>query len=391
MARRGRPSHPDILTPREYEVLALLREGLTNPQIADRLGITLDGAKYHVSEILGKLGVATREDAARWQYEEARPWLATVFVPFLSPWRRLSSMFGSVAGSAAKVTSISVLATAIGGLGLLALLLYLQNGDDDTPPHVDGAGELVWRRDYQQSTIMSVTPGTCGESETAERFGVPRMLRVEGDVGGPQTLLLGLEQDPYEFHSDDVRVIDDALVAPEGWELGIRVGGAPFISGPPRLMPNEAFLRRLDRPDDLFRYYHMYCDQEDGSPTGVDNAPMPFTGDESFKAPEGAPVVLEHVDGDYLSVDEALKDPRMGGSTEVVVGELGRREDLEVLDEFDWSYFSTDTSDVLWFIVLRLTHVGPVRPGEEYGMRVIVDPVQGVSSSSSCCLRLVAR
>ncbi|MCH7580200.1 MAG: helix-turn-helix transcriptional regulator, partial [Chloroflexi bacterium] len=40
-----RPSHPDMLTPREQEVLALLREGLTNPQIAERLSITLDGAK----------------------------------------------------------------------------------------------------------------------------------------------------------------------------------------------------------------------------------------------------------------------------------------------------------------------------------------------------------
>ena len=41
-----RPAHPDTLTPREQEVLALLREGLTNPQIAERLSITLDGAKY---------------------------------------------------------------------------------------------------------------------------------------------------------------------------------------------------------------------------------------------------------------------------------------------------------------------------------------------------------
>ena len=38
--------------------------GLTNEEIAHRLGITLDGAKYHVSQILSKLGVATREEAA---------------------------------------------------------------------------------------------------------------------------------------------------------------------------------------------------------------------------------------------------------------------------------------------------------------------------------------
>jgi hypothetical protein len=54
-------------------VLSLLREGLTNEQIAERLGVTLHAARYHVSEILSKLGVATREEAAAWHPEEARP------------------------------------------------------------------------------------------------------------------------------------------------------------------------------------------------------------------------------------------------------------------------------------------------------------------------------
>ena len=67
MKRRGRPPHPDILTPREWEVLALLREGLSNEQIAERLDVTPRAARYHVSEILSKLQVATREEAAAWQ------------------------------------------------------------------------------------------------------------------------------------------------------------------------------------------------------------------------------------------------------------------------------------------------------------------------------------
>jgi DNA-binding CsgD family transcriptional regulator len=70
MAQRGRPRYPDVLTPRQWEVLALLREGLTNEQIALRLGISLDGVKFHVSEILGKLGVTSRNEAARWEREE---------------------------------------------------------------------------------------------------------------------------------------------------------------------------------------------------------------------------------------------------------------------------------------------------------------------------------
>ena len=70
MARRGRPPYPDVLTPRQWQVLELLRLGLTNEQIALRLGISLDGVKFHVSEILGKLGVSSRNEAAAWQRED---------------------------------------------------------------------------------------------------------------------------------------------------------------------------------------------------------------------------------------------------------------------------------------------------------------------------------
>ena len=66
MNKRGRPKHPDILTPREWEVLALVRDELSNEQIAERLGISIDGVKYHVSEILTRLGLADRIEVARW-------------------------------------------------------------------------------------------------------------------------------------------------------------------------------------------------------------------------------------------------------------------------------------------------------------------------------------
>jgi NarL family two-component system response regulator YdfI len=53
------------LTPREIQVLELLAEGLPNKAIADRLHISDQTVKFHVSSISGKLGAANRTDAVR--------------------------------------------------------------------------------------------------------------------------------------------------------------------------------------------------------------------------------------------------------------------------------------------------------------------------------------
>jgi DNA-binding CsgD family transcriptional regulator len=60
------------LSPREREVLELMAKGLTNGQIAERLDIAFDTAKSHVSAIISKLGVETREEAVRLWREERR-------------------------------------------------------------------------------------------------------------------------------------------------------------------------------------------------------------------------------------------------------------------------------------------------------------------------------
>jgi DNA-binding NarL/FixJ family response regulator len=52
------------LTPRELEVLALLAEGCSNLEIARRLAITERTARTHVSNLLGKLQLASRTQAA---------------------------------------------------------------------------------------------------------------------------------------------------------------------------------------------------------------------------------------------------------------------------------------------------------------------------------------
>jgi DNA-binding CsgD family transcriptional regulator len=135
MKTRGRPPHPDILTPRQFEVLGLLRQGLSNPEIAERLGISLDTVKDHVSEILGKLDLPNRQEAALWQRETHRPWWSTAA---LAPVAWFWSKAGAVAQSPSALAAgaaIAVAGVAIGGLALIAFLLATGGGDggESTP------------------------------------------------------------------------------------------------------------------------------------------------------------------------------------------------------------------------------------------------------------------
>ena len=58
-------ANPAGLTARQLDVLALLREGLTDAEIAQRLVLSVKTVNHHVSAVLDKLGVNNRREAAR--------------------------------------------------------------------------------------------------------------------------------------------------------------------------------------------------------------------------------------------------------------------------------------------------------------------------------------
>ena len=69
VATKPGPRHLGLLSMREQEVLALVRRGLTNPQIATELFLSRRTVAHHVSHILTKLNLHTRAEAAAYAAE----------------------------------------------------------------------------------------------------------------------------------------------------------------------------------------------------------------------------------------------------------------------------------------------------------------------------------
>jgi DNA-binding CsgD family transcriptional regulator/catechol 2,3-dioxygenase-like lactoylglutathione lyase family enzyme len=64
--KRGRPPYPDLLTPAEWRVVHAVQHGMTNREIAKRRGISIDAVKYHVANVMAKLGMPHRKALRQW-------------------------------------------------------------------------------------------------------------------------------------------------------------------------------------------------------------------------------------------------------------------------------------------------------------------------------------
>ncbi len=103
---RGRPPHPDVLTPAEWRVLEHVRRGESNPEIAATLGVSVNTVRAQVSSMLSKLGLRDRRALAAWEGE-----------PAMSP--RRSPLFAPLGWLGAKAEVVVLTGLAAGRRGRL--------------------------------------------------------------------------------------------------------------------------------------------------------------------------------------------------------------------------------------------------------------------------------
>lgn len=145
------------LTPRQLEVLTLIERGHTNQEIADVLGISFAGAKWHVSELLSIYGVESRDQLA--EARRQRWWRG---------WWPASLVSKALVGGA--VTGMAV-------AGMLAVVVAFRGRDSDPagPPPVENQAA---RTDPQQQPRCPEGQLATLGSETVEAGAVVSDLRI---------------------------------------------------------------------------------------------------------------------------------------------------------------------------------------------------------------------
>jgi DNA-binding CsgD family transcriptional regulator/catechol 2,3-dioxygenase-like lactoylglutathione lyase family enzyme len=197
--RRGRPRHPDVLTPAEWRVVDAVRHGMSNREIARRRSVSLDAVKFHVANARLKLGLPDRRALRAWRG-----------IPAGSPAAFPRGVGGSVAELAGSVGDVEGTQGAgqvrLGAIGQVSRRV----GDIDRA--------VRWYRDVLGLPHLY----TYGDLAFFDCAGTRLFLSATGT--GPGTGNCGAEQSIVYFRVDDVHRAQDELAA-----RGVEFSGAPHM------------------------------------------------------------------------------------------------------------------------------------------------------------------
>jgi DNA-binding CsgD family transcriptional regulator len=193
MQETSRPRHYNSrkrteFSERQRHILDLIVQRYTNPQIADDLGITLDGAKWHISEILSKLGVDSREEAAEfWRVHNGGR-------------ARLTRAVLLVASTPVKWVAIGAGVSLAGLAAAIGLILAWPGGSEVPATDVPAANvtSAVARVDTGDDLVFVVDRIEYDGTSTAVTY------HLEGDLSGVR-LLPGQPTDPSLVPGIEVR------------------------------------------------------------------------------------------------------------------------------------------------------------------------------------------
>ncbi len=192
-----RPAHYNTrykhdLTPRQREVLELIVRGRTNAEIAQRLGLSLDGAKWHVGEILSKLNLDSREQAADYWRDYKRPMA------------RLACTFAAISmAGALKVGLAGGAALGVAGIAVAAVIA-LRGGDE--------AGRV---------SVTPNEPPAAASEKPCDIADISAKTAFVDSVGNTRVIVQATAPAPCHFRGDILLTISDSSSVPA------LVGGNP--------------------------------------------------------------------------------------------------------------------------------------------------------------------
>ena len=271
MTTRGRPRYPETLTPRQQEVLALVREGLTNEEIAQRLGITLDGAKFHVSEILARLGASSRHEAAEFALAPTPARRAWVLAPL--------ALLGKLKWNAAATVAAGV-TTAAAGIAIIVLawaVVHTHSGDTASLVAVPtatsdnrGTPSTVWNRQYAITLDLpagwQADPGYLQDDREYSGY-MSGNGRAAGHLsfsaaGGPnlEYVVDATAHHKLKPYGENPVIVDDHVPAGDAL-LILPDPSAPNLHDAALVIPYPTSLHAVPVPS-AFRYFTLYADEQ---------------------------------------------------------------------------------------------------------------------------------